>query len=70
MISLRAGVRERGQGGEPQPRLYDLLDRAEHDAIAALETMLLIAAAGEGRVYDGVGDNNDLVATYECAYAL
>ena len=43
--------------------------RAEHDAIAAFPTMLFVAAAGNGGA-DGVGDNNDLVATYPCAYAL
>jgi len=43
--------------------------RAEHDAIAAFPTMLFVAAAGNGGA-DGVGDSNDLVATYPCAYAL
>ena len=43
--------------------------RAEHDAIAAFPTMLFVAAAGNGGP-DGVGDDNDAVATYPCAYAL
>jgi subtilisin family serine protease len=43
--------------------------RAEHDAIAAFPTMLFVAAAGNGGP-DGVGDNNDAVATYPCAYLL
>jgi subtilisin family serine protease len=43
--------------------------RAEHDAIAAFPTMLFVAAAGNGGP-DGVGDNNDALATYPCAYLL
>ncbi len=43
--------------------------RAEHDAIAAFPTMLFVAAAGNGGA-DGIGDNNDAVATYPCAYLL
>ncbi len=43
--------------------------RAEHDAIAAFPTMLFVAAAGNGGA-DGVGDNNDVVPTYPCAYVL
>jgi thermitase len=43
--------------------------RSEHDAIAAFPTMLFVAAAGNGGA-DGVGDNNDAVATYPCAYLL
>ncbi len=43
--------------------------RAEHDAIAAFPTMLFVAAAGNGGP-DGVGDNNDAIATYPCAYLL
>ena len=43
--------------------------RSEHDAIAAFPTMLFVAAAGNGGA-DGVGDNNDSVATYPCAYLL
>jgi subtilisin family serine protease len=43
--------------------------RAEHDAIAAFPTMLFVAAAGNGGP-DGVGDDNDTVATYPCAYLL
>jgi subtilisin family serine protease len=43
--------------------------RAEHDAIAAFPTMLFVAAAGNGGA-DGVGDNNDAIATYPCAYLL
>jgi subtilisin family serine protease len=43
--------------------------RAEHDAIAAFPNMLFVAAAGNGGA-DGVGDNNDSVATYPCAYLL
>src|SRR5688572_366050 len=43
--------------------------RAEHDAIAAFPTMLFVAAAGNGGA-DGVGDSNDAVATYPCAYLL
>ena len=43
--------------------------RSEHDAIAAYPTMLFVAAAGNGGA-DGVGDNNDSVATYPCAYLL
>jgi thermitase len=43
--------------------------RAERDAIAAFPTMLFVAAAGNGGA-DGVGDDNDAVATYPCAYLL
>jgi subtilisin family serine protease len=43
--------------------------RAERDAIAAFPTMLFVAAAGNGGP-DGVGDNNDALATYPCAYLL
>ena len=43
--------------------------RAEHDAIAAFPTMLFVAAAGNGGA-DGVGDNNDALGTYPCAYLL
>ncbi|HEY7454464.1 MAG TPA: S8 family peptidase [Thermoleophilaceae bacterium] len=43
--------------------------RSEHDAIAAFPTMLFVAAAGNGGA-DGVGDNNDSLATYPCAYLL
>jgi subtilisin family serine protease len=43
--------------------------RAEHDAIAAFPTMLFVAAAGNGGA-DGVGDNNDAIGTYPCAYLL
>jgi thermitase len=43
--------------------------RAEHDAIAAFPSMLFVAAAGNGGP-DGVGDDNDAVATYPCAYHL
>ena len=43
--------------------------QAERDAIAAYPTMLFVAAAGNGGA-DGVGDSNDLVPTYPCAYML
>jgi subtilisin family serine protease len=43
--------------------------QAERDAIAAFPTMLFVAAAGNGGA-DGVGDDNDLVPTYPCAYLL
>jgi subtilisin family serine protease len=43
--------------------------RAERDAIAAFPTMLFVAAAGNGGA-DGVGDDNDALATYPCAYLL
>jgi thermitase len=43
--------------------------RAERDAIAAYPTMLFVAASGNGGA-DGVGDDNDSVATYPCAYVL
>jgi subtilisin family serine protease len=43
--------------------------RAERDAIAAFPTMLFVAAAGNGGA-DGVGDDNDVVPTYPCAYLL
>jgi subtilisin family serine protease len=43
--------------------------RAERDAIAAFPTMLFVAAAGNGGA-DGVGDDNDVVPTYPCAYVL
>jgi subtilisin family serine protease len=43
--------------------------RAERDAIAAFPTMLFVAAAGNGGA-DGVGDDNDALGTYPCAYLL
>jgi subtilisin family serine protease len=43
--------------------------QAERDTIAAFQTMLFVAAAGNGGA-DGVGDNNDTSPTYPCAYAL
>jgi subtilisin family serine protease len=44
--------------------------QAEHDAIGAFQTMLFVAAAGNGGA-DGVGDDNDSgMPTYPCAYAL
>jgi subtilisin family serine protease len=43
--------------------------RAERDAIAAFPMMLFVAAAGNGGS-DGVGDDNDAVSTYPCAYPL
>jgi subtilisin family serine protease len=43
--------------------------RAERDAIAAFPTMLFVAAAGNGGA-DGLGDDNDALATYPCAYML
>ena len=43
--------------------------RSERDAIAAFQTMLFVAAAGNGGA-DGVGDDNDAAATYPCAYLL
>jgi subtilisin family serine protease len=43
--------------------------RAERDAIAAYPTMLFVAAAGNGGA-DGVGDDNDAVGAYPCAYLL
>jgi subtilisin family serine protease len=43
--------------------------RAERDAIAAYPTMLFVAAAGNGGS-DGVGDDNDVLPTYPCAYEL
>jgi subtilisin family serine protease len=42
---------------------------AEHDAIASFETMLFVAAAGNGGA-DGVGDSNDASPTFPCAYTL
>jgi subtilisin family serine protease len=43
--------------------------RAERDAIAGFSNMLFVAAAGNGGS-DGVGDDNDAVSTYPCAYLL
>lgn len=43
--------------------------RAEQDAIAAAPGVLFVVAAGNGGS-DGVGDNNDRVPTYPCAYPL
>jgi subtilisin family serine protease len=43
--------------------------RAERDAIAAYQSMLFVAAAGNGGA-DGVGDDNDATGTYPCAYLL
>jgi subtilisin family serine protease len=43
--------------------------RAERDAIAAYQSMLFVAAAGNGGE-DGVGDDNDASGTYPCAYLL
>jgi len=43
--------------------------QAERDAIAAFQTMLFVSAAGNGGA-DGVGDNDDVSATFPCAYVL
>jgi subtilisin family serine protease len=43
--------------------------QAERDAIAAFQSMLFVAAAGNGGA-DGVGDNNDADSTFPCAYVL
>ena len=43
--------------------------RAERDAIAAFPSMLFVAAAGNGGA-DGVGEDNDAIGTYPCAYQL
>jgi subtilisin family serine protease len=43
--------------------------QAEHDTMAAFQSMLFVAAAGNGGA-DGVGDNNDADPTFPCAYAL
>ena len=44
--------------------------RAERDALAAVPSMLFVAAAGNGGA-DGVGDDNDAATpTYPCAYLL
>jgi thermitase len=43
--------------------------QAERDAIGAFQTMLFVSAAGNGGA-DGAGDNNDLSATFPCAYVL
>jgi len=45
--------------------------QAEHDAMAAFQTMLFVTAAGNGGA-DGVGDSNDPPGspTYPCAYVL
>ena len=43
--------------------------RAERDAIAAFPATYFVAAAGNGGA-DGVGDDNDAVPTYPCAYPL
>jgi hypothetical protein len=42
---------------------------AEHDAIAAHPNTLYVVAAGNGG-NDAVGDDNDITATYPCAYDL
>ncbi|MET0206529.1 MAG: S8 family peptidase [Thermoleophilaceae bacterium] len=46
-----------------------VFSRAEQDAIAAAPGVLFVVAAGNGGA-DGVGDNNDRVPTYPCAYPL
>ena len=43
--------------------------QAEHDALAAFQNVLFVAAAGNGGP-DGVGDDNDQSPTYPCAYVL
>ena len=42
---------------------------AERDAIAAASNTLFVVAAGNGGS-DGMGDDNDSVPTYPCAYDL
>jgi thermitase len=43
--------------------------QAERDAMAAFQSMLFVSAAGNGGA-DGLGDDNDVSATFPCAYVL
>ena len=43
--------------------------QSERDTMASFQSMLFVSASGNGGA-DGLGDNNDLSATFPCAYVL